>query len=197
MGGVLWSKPQDGPQVPPKPKGMNLDDHFGLKRHLDEVAMDIVISRGYEENHTLSNIKIFIGFLACAVAIVGQSYPQKFPDDRNYMLGTIFGYVGLNVLLWLITYFKEKNTFLVTNPLLGSFTQTGLAVSSRIGRYTDVYTLRIESSDPSSAAAHAPVELTKSITKWYTSEGILAEDIFLEDVQKLIEQYEDDSRKTK
>ena len=31
----------------------------------------------------------------------------------------------------------------------------------------------------------------------YTSEGLLAEDLFLADVQKLVEEYEDDSRKSK
>ncbi|CAI5509744.1 unnamed protein product [Closterium sp. Naga37s-1] len=106
-------------------------------------------------------------------------------------------YIALNVLLQLIVTFKEKNYFLFTYPQSGMFAQTGVAVSSRMERACDLYHLRIESADPSSAAAHPPVELCKSITKWYTADGLLAEDIFLEDVQRLVEQYEDDSRKTK
>ena len=46
------------------------------------------------------------------------------------------------------------------------FTQTGLAVSSSMARHSPLYHLRIESADPTSAAAHQPVDLKKDITKW-------------------------------
>jgi len=49
----------------------------------------------------------------------------------------------------------------------GSFLQTGIAVSSKLPRFSDMYTLRIESIDPKSNAARDPVEMTKSITKWW------------------------------
>ncbi|CAI5509745.1 unnamed protein product [Closterium sp. Naga37s-1] len=75
-----------------KPKGLNLDDHVMLKRHLDEVATDIIISRGYEEDHTLSNVKMVICAAACAVACVAQFYPRKFPDNRALLLACIVLY---------------------------------------------------------------------------------------------------------
>ncbi|GJP34173.1 hypothetical protein CLOM_g18627 [Closterium sp. NIES-68] len=75
-----------------KPKGLNLDDHVMLKRHLDEVATDIIISRGYEEDHTLSNVKMAICAAACAVACVAQFYPRKFPDNRALLLACILLY---------------------------------------------------------------------------------------------------------
>ena len=50
--------------------------------------------------------------------------------------------------------------------LQGSFSSTGLAVSSKLARFSDMYTLCISSSDPKSIAANSPVEFTKSVTKW-------------------------------
>eukprot|EP00475_Leptophrys_vorax_P029784 TRINITY_DN4402_c0_g1_i2.p2 TRINITY_DN4402_c0_g1~~TRINITY_DN4402_c0_g1_i2.p2 ORF type:complete len:201 (-),score=16.04 TRINITY_DN4402_c0_g1_i2:12-614(-) len=198
----IWSskpkEPADGDApVAEAPKGLNLDDHVMLKRHLDEVATDIIISRGYDEDHRLGNLKMAVCAFACAVACAAQFYPRKFPDNRALLLACIAIYIALNVLLQLIVTFKEKNYFLFTYPQSGMFAQTGLALSSRMDRACDIYHLRIESADPSSASAHRPVELSKSITKWYTSDGLLAEDLFLEDVQRLVEQYEDDQRKTK
>lgn len=40
-------------------------------------------------------------------------------------------------------------------------------VSSKLPRFSDLYTLSIESADPKSISAGKPVEFTKSVTKWY------------------------------
>ncbi|CAI5500106.1 unnamed protein product [Closterium sp. Naga37s-1] len=52
----------------------------------------IIISRGYEEDHTLSNVKMVICAAACAVACVAQFYPRKFPDNRALLLACIVLY---------------------------------------------------------------------------------------------------------
>jgi signal peptidase complex subunit 2 len=79
----------------------------------------------------------------------------------------------------------------------GSFTSTGLAISSKLPRYSDMYTLRIASCDPKSVSANPPVEITKSVTKWFTKDGVLAEGIFWDDVESLLDDYEKGSRKSK
>ena len=48
----------------------------------------------------------------------------------------------------------------------GSFSSTGLAVSSKFPRFSDLYTLEIASADPQSVSANPPLEFTKSVTKW-------------------------------
>ncbi len=51
----------------------------------------------------------------------------------------------------------------------GSFTSTGLVVSSKLPRFSDMYTLSIASADPKSISANETVQFTKSVTQWSVS----------------------------
>ena len=53
--------------------------------------------------------------------------------------------------------------------LQGSFTSTGLVVSSKLPRFSDMYTLTIASADSESISANEPVHFTKSVTEWSLS----------------------------
>ncbi|GAB2233561.1 hypothetical protein Droror1_Dr00002787 [Drosera rotundifolia] len=105
-------------------------------------------------------------------------------------------YVIVNGLLQLIVYTKEKNAILFTYPPPGSFDSTGLIVSSKLPRFLDMYTLSIASAEPKSISAKKPVEFTKSVTKWFTKDGVLVEGLFWKDVEGLIDDYNKE-KKTK
>ncbi|KAF9598823.1 hypothetical protein IFM89_031491, partial [Coptis chinensis] len=79
----------------------------------------------------------------------------------------------------------------------GSFNSTGLVISSKLPRFSDMYTLSISSSEPKSISAGKPVQFTKSVTKWFTKDGILVEGLFWKDVNGLINQYTGESSKNK
>lgn len=66
-------------------------------------------------------------------------------------------------------FFLSYNLSLMLVFCQGSFNRTGLVVSSKLPRFSDLYTLTIASSDPNSISANKPVEFTKSITKWSVS----------------------------
>ncbi|XP_058089355.1 signal peptidase complex subunit 2-like [Magnolia sinica] len=66
----------------------------------------------------------------------------------------------------MIIYKKEKNAILFTYPLPGSFNSTGLVVSSKLPRFSDLYTLSVASADPKSVSSNKAVHFTKSFTKW-------------------------------
>lgn len=51
----------------------------------------------------------------------------------------------------------------------GSFNSTGLIVSSKLPRFSDKYTLTVETADPKSISAKPKVEFTKSVTQWSLS----------------------------
>eukprot|EP00244_Chara_vulgaris_P008993 TRINITY_DN3699_c0_g2_i1.p1 TRINITY_DN3699_c0_g2~~TRINITY_DN3699_c0_g2_i1.p1 ORF type:complete len:212 (-),score=48.71 TRINITY_DN3699_c0_g2_i1:174-779(-) len=180
-----------------KPKIVNLADPYAVKRQLDDVASEIILSKGYKEDESLSNLKISLGFVTCAVALAAQLYPKKFPENRPFLLACIALYVILNLVIQFVSFFKEKNYIVLTHPVERSCTRTGLAVSSKMSRCSDTYTLRIESADPTSKAAYSAVEFTRSVTSWFCSDGTFAEDIFEEEVEELLEEYESDSRKKK
>uniref|UniRef100_A0A9I9DX11 Signal peptidase complex subunit 2 n=1 Tax=Cucumis melo TaxID=3656 RepID=A0A9I9DX11_CUCME len=160
-------------------KKANLLDHHSLKHLLDESVSEIVTSRGYVEDVRLSNVKLIMGTVIIIIALVAQFYKKKFPENRDFLIVecksldgvsyAIFNsgkYVVFNGILQFIVYTKEKNAILFTYPPAGSFTSTGLIVSSKLPRFSDLYTLSISSSDPKSISANEPVQFTKSVTRW-------------------------------
>ncbi|CAE6040029.1 unnamed protein product [Arabidopsis arenosa] len=183
-------------------KKANLLDHHSIKHILDESVSDIVTSRGYKEDVRLSNLKLILGTIIIVVALVAQFYNKKFPENRDFLIGCIALYpffleFVLNAVLQLILYTKEKNAILFTYPPEGSFTSTGLVVSSKLPRFSDQYTLTIDSADPKSISAGKSVELTKSVTQWFTKEGVLVEGLFWKDVEALIKNYAEEEPKKK
>ncbi|CAG7908242.1 unnamed protein product [Brassica rapa] len=84
-------------------KKVNLLDHNSIKHMLDESVSDIVTSRGYKEDVRLSNMKLILGTVIIAVALVAQFYNKKFPENRDFLIGCIALYPFLNIksLLWI------------------------------------------------------------------------------------------------
>ncbi|KAL4296442.1 hypothetical protein GQ457_12G032580 [Hibiscus cannabinus] len=185
-------------------KKANLLDHSSIKHILDESVSEIVKSRGYVEDVRMSNVRLLIGTIIIVIALVAQFYKKKFPENRDFLIGCIRGQNNDNLfcpifngVLQLIIYTKEKNAILFTYPRAGSVTSTGLVVSSKLPRFSDLYTLTIASADPKSISAGKPVELTKSVTQWFTKEGVLVEGLFWKDVEALINDYAAEPKKKK
>ncbi|KAG8390083.1 hypothetical protein BUALT_Bualt01G0046600 [Buddleja alternifolia] len=185
-------------------KKANLLDHHSIKHILDESVTEIVTSGGYPEDVRMSNIRLFIGTIIIVIALFAQFYNKKFPENRNFLIGCIVlypfvacTYVVFNGILQLIIYVKEKNAILFTYPPPGSFNSTGLIVTSKLPRFSDMYTLVIASADPQSISAKPQVEFTRSVTKWFTKDGVLVEGIFWKEVEGLINQYGKETKKSK
>ncbi|KAJ6357607.1 hypothetical protein OIU78_005450 [Salix suchowensis] len=184
-----------------KPKKANLLDHHSIKHILDESVSEIVKRRGYEENVRMSNIRLFFGTFIIMIALFAQFYNKKFPQNREFLIGCI-----------LIIHLKEKNAILATYPPKdssfyfltqgvkegekGSFTSTGLVVSSKLPRFSNEYTLTIASADPQSISAGKPVQFTKSVTQWFTKDGVLVEGLFWKDVEALLNDYAAEPKKS-
>ncbi|PSS34491.1 Signal peptidase complex subunit like [Actinidia chinensis var. chinensis] len=179
------------------PKKTNLLDHHSIKHTLDEAVTEIVTSRGYVEDVRMSNIRLLLGTIIIVIALVAQFYNKKFPENRNFLIGCIILYIVFNGILQLIIYTKEKNAILFTYAPAGSFSSTGLIVSSKLPRFSDMYTLTVASADPESISAKPPVEFAKSVTKWFTKDGVLVEGLFWKDVDGLVNDYTKESKKSK
>ncbi|XP_024990447.1 probable signal peptidase complex subunit 2 [Cynara cardunculus var. scolymus] len=172
------------------PKKTNILDHHSIKHLLDETVTEIVTNRGYGEDVRTSNVRLLIGAIIIIIALFAQFYNKKFPDNKNFLIGCIVLYVLFNGILQLIIYTKEKNAILFTYPPAGSvYTSTGLMVSSKLPRFSDMYTLTIASTDSKSISAKPTVEFTKSVTKWFTKDGVLVEGLFWKDVEGLVNEY--------
>lgn len=178
-------------------KKANLLDHNSIKHILDESVTEVVTSKGYVEDVRMSNIRLLIGAITIVIALFAQFYNKKFPENRNFLICCIVLYILFNGILQLIIYTKEKNVILFTYPPPGSFSTTGLVVSSKLPRFSDMYTLSIASADPQSISAKPPVEFTKSVTQWFTKDGVLVEGLFWKDVEGLVNDYAKENKKSK
>ncbi|XP_044460572.1 probable signal peptidase complex subunit 2 [Mangifera indica] len=189
--------PEKAEMANKNPKKANLLDHHSIKHILDETVPEIVSSRGYVEDVRMSNIRLLMGSIIIVIALVAQFYKKKFPENRDFLIGCIALYIVFNVILQLFIHTKEKNAILFTYPREGSFSSTGLVVSSKLPRFSDLYTLTITSADPKSISAGRPVELTKSVTQWFTKDGVLVEGLFWKDVLSLVDEYTAEPKKKK
>ncbi|KAJ8764034.1 hypothetical protein K2173_004920 [Erythroxylum novogranatense] len=189
------------------PKKANLLDHHSIKHILDESVTEVVTSRGYVEDVRLSNVRLLIGIIVIVIALVAQFYNKKFPENRDFLVTCIGlypftfailrSYIVFNALLQLVIYSKEKNAILFTYPPEGSYTSTGLVISSKLPRFSDDYTLTVASADPKSISAGKTVQFTKSVTQWFTKDGVLVEGLFWKDVDALINDYSGEPKKSK
>ncbi|CAJ1970985.1 unnamed protein product [Sphenostylis stenocarpa] len=143
-----------------------------------------------------STILCLQGFRGCGFVAIhdiaakcGQMQPQFWLQiPKN---------VDIAAEITLIVYTREKNAILFTYPPVGSFTSTGLVVSSKLPRFSDLYTVTIASADPKSISANEPVHFTKSVTEWFTKDGILVEGLFWKDIEALIVKYTKEPKKSK
>ncbi|KMZ69161.1 putative signal peptidase complex subunit 2 [Zostera marina] len=175
-------------------KKTNLLDHHSIKNLLDESVGEVVKEKGFIEDVRLSNKRLALGLLTIVVGLVAQFYNKKFPQNKDFLLTCIALYIVLNIVLLLVGITKGRNAILFTYPLQGSFNSTGLVVSSKLSRFSDLYTLTISSADVKSISAKKPVHLTKSVTKWFTKDGVLVEGLFWKDVVRLIDDYSEDRK---
>ncbi|GFP86305.1 probable signal peptidase complex subunit 2 [Phtheirospermum japonicum] len=157
------------------PKKANLLDHHSIKHILDESVTEIVTSKGYPEDVRLSNIRLLIGVIIIVIALFAQFYNKKFPENRNFFIGCIG--IQWDITADYIPQGKECNDVHLSS--------------------SNLYTLSIASADPKSVSAKPPVEFTKSVTKWFTKEGVLVEGLLWKDVEGLINEYAKESKKSK
>ncbi|GJV51614.1 probable signal peptidase complex subunit 2 [Tanacetum coccineum] len=160
-------------------KKTNLLDHHSIKHLLDETVTEVVTNKGYSEDVRMSNVRLLIGAVIIIIAL-----------KLNLFDPVTMAIMCCSTVITADVYTKEKNAFLFTYPHVGSaYTSTGLMVSSKLPRFSDMYTLTIASADPKSISAKPTVEFTKSVTKWFTYDGVLVEGLFWKDVEDLINDY--------
>ncbi|KAH9702366.1 putative signal peptidase complex subunit 2 [Citrus sinensis] len=192
------------------PKKANLLDHHSIKHILDESVSEIVTSRGYVEDVRMSNVRLAVLGPASLVCIFGillvhancVSVLHKVQFSIGIPVyecpGICFGCFSLLLQLPRCeNSFSSRVALDWLDELMGSFTSTGLVVSSKLPRFSDLYTLTVASADPKSISAGQPVEFTKSVTQWFAKDGVLVEGLFWKDVLALLDEYAIEPKKKK
>lgn len=182
---------------------VNLGDQAGLKRGLDDCAVSSILDAGYDEDFLVSNVKIILGGITIAIALLAQFYPKKYPDNWMILLVCLIFYSLGTAALSLFTSLVEEDSFLITKPKK-DVGELILRVSSRLPRYSDEYKLMLDSSrnrkvTVSSLWRQCPREGTAtlkcSLTDFYDDKGFLHEEKFTAEVRKLLSKFEQSYKK--
>eukprot|EP00301_Raphidiophrys_heterophryoidea_P021302 c5775_g1_i2.p1 GENE.c5775_g1_i2~~c5775_g1_i2.p1 ORF type:complete len:198 (+),score=47.57 c5775_g1_i2:45-596(+) len=166
----------------------NTGDWSFVKTTLDTQILKIV-EEDYDVDKSLMNLKLVMGYIAIAFALLAQFYPMKWPDSWWLTAVCVFVYTSLSSIMQLmIWYYNMDNT--LTKPT-GKSDPHGMCFSSELPRFSDNFTIRISSrGGKDSNGKVQELEATESISKWFDKDGVFYPDQFEPFVRNLLDTWE-------
>ncbi|GLC37872.1 hypothetical protein PLESTB_001485100 [Pleodorina starrii] len=173
------AKPEPVPEPAREPiRISNLYEAGVLKGTLDDVAREVVLDHGYEEDIVINNVKIVLGLVAIAAAAYSQFGPGKFPANWWMVFSCVILYIVLTFAMNIYSWKMEGDAFLVTKPFRGG---QGVRLSSRMARFSCEYTLVLtDREDP-----NLEVLSTVRIPEYFHEDGYLADTAWRTEVEQL------------
>lgn len=180
-------------------KKSNLGDTATIKRLLDDKAVQVILDElNYEEDITLSNMKLVVGFSGVGAALVSHIYPGGFPKNWWVLLLCCFFYFFCSGVLQFILSFLELESVLMVHNKKGK-TFPGLNIAASLPRFQEMYIIAITELPTGMSLLKAPkfrpenndcYQLSLPVTKYFDEEGIFHEELFAYDVKKFMTDYE-------
>lgn len=182
-------------EEPNEPVTVCLGDTQALKTALDDSMAQMILERGFPEDHSISNVKIALGLLASAFGLFGQFHEYigfaKFPYDRHILGLCVGGYMVCSMLLSVHAILWEKN-FIVACKGEADAANTwpqesevpawckdivAVKVETKLERFSDEFVVGYH-LQTSGGTWHDVEEHTQSICKWFDAEGLFLEEKF-------------------
>jgi signal peptidase complex subunit 2 len=91
------------------------------------------------------------------VACLAQFYPKKYPANFWLLVGCVAVYVVLSTLMTVVAAVFERDAIALTRTVPGG--PPALAISTRLPRFQETYTLRIATRWVGGQAAAEPVPM--------------------------------------
>ncbi|RKP05523.1 microsomal signal peptidase 25 kDa subunit-domain-containing protein [Thamnocephalis sphaerospora] len=157
-----------------------------LKYACDDAVRDYLNDgRGYQQNHRHTDIKLLLGYLACAVALGDFAYSWKKPltEFRTISMAAVIIYFVLSVSAGLYAFFFEGD-----KVYLGRRGKERISVSAQVKDYKPIYYLTIirETTDGKGAGQRERT-LAKPFADWFDVNGRLAHERLELDVASMLE----------
>lgn len=188
-------------QVPSTPSSslqpikITLYDAGAMRGAMDDLAKEVVLDEGYEEDTSVSNAKIVMGVFLIAVALYSQFGLGKFGPATFYpTLACLALYALTSCGLYLYSYRYEGDSFLMTQPKNG---QPSIHLASLMNRCQGDYTLEV--SEKHIGSTRPPLRTVQgswSVGEVFHADGYLAEGIFKGKVLSLMAELKDAARKS-
>jgi len=182
-------------------KNANPGDTATTKGILDDAVVQSFEDAGFAEDHRLSNLKLLLGALACAFALIAQFWPSPFaplpfPESRPLLLVCCVLYFLLSFALQLITSFYEQSwdgqdTILYTlppcdqSPYWTTLKNHRIKVTTKLPRFSIEYSLVLHVHDGAGKEVDKAEKVLK-LTDYFEENGTFHEDFFMDDVEEVI-----------
>jgi len=129
---------------------INKGDLAAVKHALDEILVDVVTDADYPEDFTASNVRILLSLVVCLMAPASHFLPAYVEEHTSFDLSKkaiillcLAVYAVGSIILTAFAYMYEKDAILFTKQKKGTFSSSGLRVSTNMERYDDTYQITI------------------------------------------------------
>jgi len=149
----------------PKINKYSLSD---LKNTTDDAIPHYFTSLGYRQVHVLSDIRLAIGFSACAIAAGAFYYDFQvgFEASKTVMLYAVISYYVLNTLLTFWILWVETGAVYI-----GERNGLRIKISTHVGKHTPIYHMDIETSGEKVEGEKNVVKVKEPFTSWFDEQG--------------------------
>ncbi|KAF8976067.1 hypothetical protein BGZ46_008592 [Entomortierella lignicola] len=183
-----------------------------LKNACDDALKEYLETKGgYRQSHRHTDIKLVLGYLACAIAAAGSYHGFKndfnLPESKFWALVSVILYYALNGLMMAYAYLVEKHTVFTGSKTTPTSKQT-ISVGSSVKSYNPYYDLDISmefsgTSASSKTKKSTHQQFSTAFHSWFDEDGVLAQDLFEADIAKFFanteaihKDYDDDTEYT-
>ncbi|TRY63793.1 hypothetical protein TCAL_07282 [Tigriopus californicus] len=173
---------------------VNKWDASVVKNALDDGVKEMLISkRGFEEDYTLIDRRLWICSIAVGVAMFALvwDYLHPFPASRPILIGCVGGYFFLMGVLTLYTTYFEKGTFLVAQERdpAGLDSACRWEASSHMEKFDDMYQLVLTVCDGENQKSRTD-SFNRSCGEFIDENGVVCLDLVDSAVDKLVRSLE-------
>ncbi|CAI2177726.1 13176_t:CDS:2 [Funneliformis geosporum] len=160
-----------------------------LKNACDDYIQKLFESKAnFRQNHTHTDVKLVLGYLACGFALFGGYYGHKVPfnEAKDVTLMCIIAYFLLNTLLVLYSFIFEKESIFV-GECDESDKKHIITIQTNTKRYSDIYNIIYEyvgkeKQGSSIKIRNAKFTLSKSFGNWFDVNGQMDTERFERDL---------------
>ncbi|KAF8421423.1 signal peptidase complex subunit 2 [Tirmania nivea] len=139
-----------------------------LKNTTDDAIPNYLNSVGYRQIHTLTDVRLALGFTACAIAAAAFYYDFKFGFEAAKTITFYFvvSYFVLNTALTYWIWGVEAGTIYV-----GENDGVRIKLSTHTEKHSPIYHMTIEMSGKNVSKGKHVVQAKEPFTHWFDEQG--------------------------
>jgi signal peptidase complex subunit 2 len=178
-----------------EPVKVNNGNETELKNAIDDhIKKYLTTSLSFVQNHTHTDVKLVLGYVACIFAGVASwyGYVNSFEDSKPLTTICVAAYFGLNTVALLYGMFAEKDALFVGRKAVSGEI---IRIDANLKRYSDKYSLTFHRLPNTTDAKEPKVtgkkpaqhNLTRSFGAWFDEDGVLVEKALEKDLKEGLE----------